>query len=78
MDILFLLVPMSVMLALLVIAVFAWALNAGQFDDIESEGARILLDPDQTTASGVDAHQVAAAIPPEQSARRTDSQRERR
>jgi cbb3-type cytochrome oxidase maturation protein len=48
MDILFLLVPMSVVLALLVIAVFAWALNGGQFDDIESEGDRILFDPDHT------------------------------
>jgi len=78
MDILFLLVPMSVVLALLVIGVFAWALNEGQFDDIESEGTRILLDADQVTASGVDAYQVAAAPQPEQSARRTDSQRDRR
>jgi cbb3-type cytochrome oxidase maturation protein len=46
MDILFLLVPMSVVLALLVIGVFAWALDVGQFDDIESEGARILIDAD--------------------------------
>jgi cbb3-type cytochrome oxidase maturation protein len=68
MDILFLLVPMSVVLALLVIAVFAWALNAGQFDDIESEGARILLDVDEMAASRVDAHQVAATPRPEQSA----------
>jgi cbb3-type cytochrome oxidase maturation protein len=44
MDILFLLIPMSVMLALLVIGVFAWALNGGQFDDIDGEGARILID----------------------------------
>jgi cbb3-type cytochrome oxidase maturation protein len=47
MDILFLLIPMSVVLALLVIGVFAWALDGGQFDDIESEGARILIDADQ-------------------------------
>ena len=61
MDILFLLVPMSVVLALLVIGVFAWALNGGQFDDVESEGARILLDvvdADQARRSGLDAHQV--------------------
>jgi cbb3-type cytochrome oxidase maturation protein len=47
-------------LALLVIGVFAWALNGGQFDDIESEGVRILIDTDQSTRSGVDMHQVAA------------------
>jgi len=67
MDILFLLVPMSVVLALLVLGVFAWALNGGQFDDIEAEGTRILLDADQSPRSGVDAHQVAAVGGPEQS-----------
>jgi cbb3-type cytochrome oxidase maturation protein len=44
MDILFLLVPMSVVLALAILGVFAWALNAGQFDDLEQEGQRILAD----------------------------------
>jgi cbb3-type cytochrome oxidase maturation protein len=68
MDILFLLVPMSVVLALLVIGVFAWALQGGQFDDVESEGARILIDPDQAAESGVDAHQVATRGRLEQSA----------
>ena len=68
MDILFLLVPMSVVLALAVIGVFAWALNAGQFDDgVEFEGARILLDADQARPSGLDAHQVANAVGLEQS-----------
>ena len=67
MDILFLLVPMSVVLALLVIGVFAWALNSGQFDDIESEGARILIDPDQVRRSGVDVRQGADTVALEQS-----------
>ena len=67
MDILFLLVPMSVVLALLVIGVFAWALNSGQFDDIESEGERILLDPDQARPSAVDVHQAASTVALEQS-----------
>jgi cbb3-type cytochrome oxidase maturation protein len=44
MDILFLLVPMSVVLALGILGVFAWALWAGQFDDLEQEGQRILAD----------------------------------
>jgi cbb3-type cytochrome oxidase maturation protein len=71
MDILFLLVPMSVVLALLVIGVFAWALNGGQFDDIESEGARILLDADQAPGArldGLDICQVPASGRLEQSA----------
>lgn len=42
MDILFLLVPLSVVLVFAIMAVFAWALRSGQFDDIEREGQRIL------------------------------------
>ena len=44
MDILFLLVPLSVVLALGVMAVLAWAVWSGQFDDLESEGQRIFQD----------------------------------
>ena len=44
MDILFLLVPLSVLLVFALMAVFAWALQASQFDDLQREGARILED----------------------------------
>ena len=44
MDILFLLVPLSVLLAMAVIGVLAWAVWAGQFEDLEKEGQRIFLD----------------------------------
>ena len=44
MDILFLLVPMSVLIVFALLALFRWALNAGQFDDLEREGERILAD----------------------------------
>lgn len=47
MDILYLLIPFSVVLVLLIVAVFGWAVNAGQLDDLENEGERILLDEDQ-------------------------------
>jgi cbb3-type cytochrome oxidase maturation protein len=46
-DILFLLIPMSSVLVLAIVGVFAWALARGQFDDLEEEGARI-LDETQT------------------------------
>ena len=42
MDILFLLIPVSVLLALAVMAVLGWAVWAGQFEDMEVEGRRIL------------------------------------
>ncbi len=44
MDILFLLVPLSVALVLLILAGLWWAIYHGQFEDIEPEGERILHD----------------------------------
>ena len=44
MDILYLLIPMSVLLVLVLMALFRWALGAGQFDDLEREGERILSE----------------------------------
>ena len=42
MDSLYLLLPMSVLLVLALIGLFAWAINAGQFEDLEREGWRIV------------------------------------
>jgi len=42
MDSLYLLLPLSVLLVLGLIGVFAWALHGGQFDDLEREGLRVL------------------------------------
>jgi len=58
MDSLYLLIPFSALLVLAIIAVFAWALDAGQFEDLEREGGRILadvapaLDGDQGVSAG--------------------------
>jgi cbb3-type cytochrome oxidase maturation protein len=41
MDILYLLIPMSTVLVLGIIGVFAWALHGGQFDDLEQHGEQI-------------------------------------
>ena len=38
MDSLYLLIPLSVALVLVILAVFGWALHGGQFEDLESEG----------------------------------------
>ena len=44
MEILSLLIPLSVVLVFLILAGIWWAINKGQFDDIEAEGTRILKD----------------------------------
>lgn len=49
MDILYLLIPFSVVLVLIILAVFGWAVNSGQLEDLSHEGERILLDEDQGT-----------------------------
>ena len=66
MEVLYLLIPMSVLLVFGLMALFRWALDAGQFDDLEREGERILvedlaaLDEDQT-APGTRVEQSALA-----------------
>jgi cbb3-type cytochrome oxidase maturation protein len=44
MDILYLLVPLSVLIVMAVIGVLAWSIFGGQFDDLERQGERILQD----------------------------------
>lgn len=46
MEIMFLLIPISVMLVFLIGAVFWWSLKSGQFDDLEGPAYRLLMDDD--------------------------------
>ena len=47
MEIMYLLIPLSVILVLLIGVVFWWSLRSGQFDDLEGPGYRILMDDDR-------------------------------
>jgi cbb3-type cytochrome oxidase maturation protein len=44
MDILFLLIPLSVILVFFILAALWWAVEGGQFEDLEAEGERILRE----------------------------------
>ncbi|MDP1535692.1 MAG: cbb3-type cytochrome oxidase assembly protein CcoS [Burkholderiales bacterium] len=44
MEILYLLIPLSVVLVFAIGGVFWWALRSGQFDDLEGPAHRILMD----------------------------------
>lgn len=46
MEILYLLVPLSVLFVFLIGAVFWWSLRSGQFEDLEGPGYRVLRDDD--------------------------------
>ena len=50
MDILLLLIPLSVLLAVLVGAAFWWSVASGQFDDLDGPAHRILADDDTSGA----------------------------
>jgi cbb3-type cytochrome oxidase maturation protein len=62
MDSLYLLLPLSVLLVLALIGVFAWALNAGQFEDLEREGWRI-VEERSVEGQGVEPRHEEAAPP---------------
>jgi cbb3-type cytochrome oxidase maturation protein len=75
MDSLYLLLPMSVLLVLALIGVFAWALNSGQYDDLEREGWRV-LEGDANAQMPVkpgEAEGHRAALDPDQGSTRTPS-----
>lgn len=46
MEILYLLVPLSVVFVFLIGAIFWWSLRSGQFEDLEGPAYRILRDDD--------------------------------
>jgi cbb3-type cytochrome oxidase maturation protein len=63
MDILYLLIPLSIVLVFLIGAGFWWSLKSGQFDDLDGPGYRILMDDDRARSDdGKDA--PSAESPP--------------
>ncbi len=46
MDILYLLIPLSLVFVAFIAVVFLWAVRSGQFEDMEGPAHRILLDED--------------------------------
>jgi cbb3-type cytochrome oxidase maturation protein len=63
MESLYLLIPLSAVLVLLILGVFGWAVQRGQFEDLEHEGERILTDE----APALDDGQDPKAMPPQES-----------
>ena len=46
MEILYLLIPLSLLLVGVIIWIFLWAVRNGQFDDLEGPAHQILMDDD--------------------------------
>ena len=47
MEILYLLIPLSIVLVGVIVWAFFWAVRSGQFDDLEGPAHRILMDDDE-------------------------------
>ena len=47
MEILYLLIPVSIVLVFAIAVAFWWSVKSGQFDDLEGPGFRILMDDDR-------------------------------
>jgi cbb3-type cytochrome oxidase maturation protein len=55
MEIVFLLIPVSLLLIGVAIGVFIWAVNNDQFEDLDRQGYEILFDEDETQEEGDEA-----------------------
>lgn len=58
MESLYLLIPLSVILAILFGALLWWSSQSGQFDDLEGPAYRILQDDDSVTAAAGQNHNL--------------------
>lgn len=47
MSSLYILIPLSLIIITVAVAIFFWAVKSGQYDDLDSEGERILFDEDE-------------------------------
>lgn len=59
-EALYLLIPVSVLLAIVALGLFLWAMLTGQFDDLETPALRILFEEEAPPA----ARSLPAAEPP--------------
>jgi cbb3-type cytochrome oxidase maturation protein len=47
MDIIYLLLPVALIIVIIIIGIFFWAVKSDQFDDLEGPAHRILMDDDK-------------------------------
>lgn len=50
MESLYLLIPIAIIFLVLAVRVLYWAVNNGQYDDLDTEGRRILFDDEPATS----------------------------
>ena len=48
MDAIYILLPVALVIVIIIIAIFFWAVRSDQFDDLEGPAHRILMDDDDS------------------------------
>ena len=54
MEIIYLLLPVALIIVVIMIAIFFWAVRSDQFDDLEGPAHRILMDDEDKPAAPTD------------------------
>ena len=53
MEILFILVPVSLVIVMISLAAFVWSVNNQQYDDLDKEAERILFDEENLSNTNI-------------------------
>ena len=62
MDSLYLLIPIALLFCVIAIKLLLWAINSGQYDDLDKEAWRILADDEPATPSSMPEEDSSAQI----------------
>lgn len=56
MDILYLLIPLSILLVIIIAWLFLWSIQSGQYDDLDGPPYRLLMDDDRHDTINTDGY----------------------
>ncbi|MFA5678130.1 MAG: cbb3-type cytochrome oxidase assembly protein CcoS [Pseudomonas sp.] len=68
MTVLYILIPVAIVLVVIAILVFNWAVNSGQYDDLDGPAHSILFDDEEPIPSA--AERDTTPTPPDEQARK--------
>jgi cbb3-type cytochrome oxidase maturation protein len=56
-EILYLLIPLSLLLVVLIVGIFWWTVKSGQLDDLEGPAYRVIMDDDKAQVKNEKTHE---------------------
>lgn len=59
MEILYLLIPISIIFVVIIACVFVWSVKSGQYDDMEGPAHKIIMDNDSIQSTQQDSEQTS-------------------